>query len=213
LHVGRYVDELAVGDRVATREHREIIREVADRSLTLLRNDGLLPIDTTRLSNVVNINVQKGDEDPSPSQLSAQLAAAFPGIRSFTLRPGQADGVREEVFRSASRADLVIISLFVPRDRLGEAAPIRNADGALIRRIAAARPGRIVAMAYGNPHLIRALPQVSAFLVGYGERGWFGNQAVYFDTFIEALTGGLSPGGRLPTFVSDEYPIGHGLSY
>ncbi|NTV81277.1 MAG: hypothetical protein HGA24_07640 [Candidatus Aminicenantes bacterium] len=68
-----------------------------------------------------------------------------------------------------------------------------------------------MAMAYGNPHLIRKSPGVSAFLVGYGERGWFGNQAVYFDSFIKALKGELKPSGRLPVRVSDAYPIGAGL--
>ena len=31
-------------------------------------------------------------------------------------------------------------------------------------------------MSYGNPQLVRKVPDVPAFLVGYGERGWFGNQ-------------------------------------
>ena len=213
LHRGRFVDEAVVSERVATEEHRAILREVADRSLTMLTNDGLLPIDPTRLGNAVNISVQKGAVDPSPPQIAAKLAAAFPGIRSFTLRPEQAANVREEVFHAAAQVNVVIISLFVPRNRLGEAAPLRAVDRELIRRITAERPGRVVAMAYGNPHLVRALPEMSAFLVGYGERGWYGNQEVYFDTFIAALTGRLSPSGKLPVFVSDDYPIGHGMSY
>jgi beta-N-acetylhexosaminidase len=213
LHLGRRVDEARVGDRVATKEHRDIVREVADRSLTMLRNDGLLPIDADRLGSAVNISIQKADADPSPAQLAAELSAAFPGIRSFTLRPGQAGEEREEAFRAAAQAEIVILSLFVPRDRLGDPTPIRAADLELVRRVVAARPGRVVAMAYGNPHLIRALPEVSAFLVGYGERGWFGNQAIYFATFIRAVSGDLSPSGTLPVFVSDDYPIGYGLSY
>ncbi|MFZ2053865.1 MAG: hypothetical protein WAU81_06670 [Candidatus Aminicenantales bacterium] len=68
-------------------------------------------------------------------------------------------------------------------------------------------------MSYGNPHLIRKLENVPAFLVGYGERGWFGNQAVYFDSFIKLLKGEIKPKGKLPVLVSGEYPIGSGLSY
>ncbi len=47
-------------------------------------------------------------------------------------------------------------------------------------------------------------------LVGYGERGWYGNQEVYVDSFVRALTGELSPSGKLPVRVSDQYPIGSG---
>jgi hypothetical protein len=64
---------------------------------------------------------------------------------------------------------------------------------------------------YGNPHLIRKLDEVPGFAVGYGEGGWFGNQAVYFDTFVAWLKGGIEPSGRLPVRVSDRYPIGAGL--
>jgi hypothetical protein len=68
-------------------------------------------------------------------------------------------------------------------------------------------------MSFGNAHLIRKIPAVGAFLVGYGERGWFGNQVVYFDTFVKALKGEIKPSGRLPVKVSDRYPLGAGLSY
>jgi len=52
---------------------------------------------------------------------------------------------------------------------------------------------------------------VAAFAVGYGERGWFGNQAVYFDSFTKLLKGDLRPAGKLPVKVSDTYPIGAGI--
>lgn len=68
-------------------------------------------------------------------------------------------------------------------------------------------------MSYGNPHLLRKIENAPAFLVGYGERGWFGNQAVYFDSIIKLLKGEIKPTGRLPVAVNDRYPIGAGLSY
>jgi hypothetical protein len=54
---------------------------------------------------------------------------------------------------------------------------------------------------------------VPVFLVGFGERGWYGNQAAYFDSFVKVLKGDLTPGGKLPVKVSDQYPLGSGLSY
>ena len=68
-------------------------------------------------------------------------------------------------------------------------------------------------MSYGNPFLIRKIEEVPTFLVGFGERGWYGNQAVYFDSFIKVLKGELKPQGKLPVKVSDGYPLGFGLSY
>jgi beta-N-acetylhexosaminidase len=213
LHNDRFVDESRVGELVGTPGHLAIVREVADRSLTLLKNDGVLPVAPGRVSNAVNINIQKLDTDPSPPALAAKLAAAFPGIRSFTLRPNLDPAVYEEALQAVTESEMVILSLFVQRTKLGEATPIRESDLAFMQRVIAAKPGGVVAMAYGNPHLIRKIPGVSAFLVGYGERGWFGNQEAYFDSFVKALTGEIEPSGKLPVKVSDEYPIGSGLRY
>jgi beta-N-acetylhexosaminidase len=213
LHRHRFVAEEGVGEAVGTPSQQALVQEVADRSLTLLKNDGVLPVAPAQLGRIVNISVQKGQTDPSPAELAATLAAAFPGTRSFTLRPGTGPSVYDAAMAAAEGAELVIFSLFVQRTRHGDTTPIRDADLAFMRQVIVAKPGRVVAMAYGNPHLIREIPEVAAFLVGYGERGWYGNQPVYFDSFVRALTGELEPAGRLPVRVSDEYPIGSGMGY
>jgi beta-N-acetylhexosaminidase len=213
LHQNRFVDEGLVGEVVGTPAHLDLVQEVADRSLTLLKNEGILPVSPEGFERVVNISVQKAQADPSPPLLQTVLAAALPGTRSFTLRPGTGSGVYDAAWEAVVGADLVLLSLFVPRDRPGDATPIREGDLAFLRRIIVAKPGRVVAVAYGNPHLIRRIPEVPVFLVGYGERGWYGNQQVYFASVVRALTGELDPTGKLPVRVSDDYPIGTGLGY
>ncbi len=213
LHRNRFVDESRVGEYVGTPAHSAIVQEVADRSLTLLKNDGVLPLAPGRPARPVHIIVVKSDPDPVPAGLATKLAAAFPGIQSFTFRPDMDPALYGKAWQAASAADLVILSLFVPRTRLGDAAPFRNGDLAFMNKVIAAKPKGVVAMTYGNPHLIRKIPGVGAFLIGYGERGWFGNQTVYFDTFVKVLKGEIRPSGRLPVKVSDQYPIGSGLSY
>lgn len=211
LRRGRFVDETRVGEFVGTAEHQALVQEIADRSLTMLKNDGVVPIKAGSVPKIVNINVQKNDGDPMPAALSAKFAAAFPGMASFTLRPDMGAAYYETVWEAVRASDLVVLSFFVQRTRLGEAAPIREADLAFLKKVIAAKPKTVVAMSYGNPQLIRKIPEVAAFLLGYGERGWFGNQAVYFDSFIKALKGDLKPAGRLPVRINDQYPIGAGL--
>jgi beta-N-acetylhexosaminidase len=211
LPANRYVDESKVNATVGTQEHWALAQEVADRSLTLLKNDGVLPIPPDALKNAVNISIQKLESDPSPPMLSMKLKAAFPSIRDFTLRPDLDPAGYTRVFEAAKAADLVVLSLFVQRDRLGDATPLRAGDVSLINRIVEAKPKRVVAMSYGNPHLIRRLNTVPAFIVGYGERGWFGNQPIYFDSFIKWVRGEIKAEGRLPVNISDEYRVGSGI--
>jgi beta-N-acetylhexosaminidase len=215
LHRNRFADESRVGALVGTPEHLAAVQEAADRSLTLLKNDGLLPLAASRMAGgkMVQIAVQKTDGDPSPAALTARLAAAFPGIRTFTLRPDLDPAYHEKAWSVVQAADLVIVSLFVQRNRLGDPAPLRDADLAFLRRVIAATPKAVIAMSCGNPHIIRKLGGVGAFAVGYGERGWFGNQAAYFDSFIRLLKGELKPTGKLPVKVSEDYPIGAGITW
>jgi beta-N-acetylhexosaminidase len=213
LHNERFVDEGRVSGLVGTASHLAFVQEVADRSMTLLKNAGVLPVRTEGLKTIVNINIQKLEADPSPAALGAKLAAAFPGTKNHTLRPDMDAAVYERAWKDIAGANLVVLSFFVPRNRLGNAAPLREADLAFIDRIIKAKPKAVIAMSYGNPHLLRKLEAVPAFLVGYGERGWFGNQAVYFDSFVKLLKGEIKPGGKLPVKVSDRYPLGSGLTY
>lgn len=211
----RFVDEGKVGSLVGTPAHLAAVQEAADASLTVLKNDGVFPLDASRLAGekMVHIAVQKADGDPSPAALNAKLATAFPGLKSFVLRPDLDPAYYDRAWTAVKDSDWVIVSLFVPRSRLGDATPLRDGDLAFLKKIMAAKPKSVIAMSYGNPQHIRKIGGVSAFAVGYGERGWFGNQAVYFDSFIKLLKGELRPSGKLPVQVSDDYPIGSGLTW
>jgi len=211
LQQNRFVDEAKVSSAVGTSEHWNLAQEVADRSLTLLKNSGVLPLTAEARKNLVHVSVQKTEADPSPAMLAMRMQAAFPGIRNFTLRPEMEASSYDRIFEAAQSADAILLSFFVQRDRLASAVPVRDRDLQLIERISQQKPGRVIAMSYGNPHLIRKLGAVSAFAVGYGERGWFGNQPIYFESFIKLLKGEIQAGGRLPVRISDEYPIGSGI--
>jgi len=213
LEKNRFVDGSKVGSLVGTPEHWKLSQEVADRSLTLLKNEGVLPLKSGNLRDIVNISVQKLETDPYPGMLATKLKAAFPEVQDFTLRPGMDTSVHEQILEAARGADLVVLSLFVQRDRLRDATPLRPADLDLIEKLTTAMPGKVLAMSYGNPFLIRKLGSVSAFVVGYGERGWFGNQSIYFESFTKLLKGEIKPEGHLPVTVSEEYRIGRGLTY
>ena len=213
LHKNRLVDEDQVNSLVGTAAHLAVVQEVADRSLTLLKNEGIFPLKLTGKENIINICIQKYANDPSPAALSAKLSAAFPGIRNFILRSDSNPAVHETILSTVREADLVILSLFVQRTRQVDNAPFRENDLKFLSELFKTGPEFIVAMSYGNPFLIRKITEVPAFLVGFAERGWYGNQAVYFDTFIKLLRGDLAPQGKLPVKVNDQYPLGFGLSY
>jgi beta-N-acetylhexosaminidase len=212
LHKKRLVDENRINTLVGTSAHLAVVQEVADRSVTMLKNEGVLPLIIEESGNIVNICVQKYQDDPSPAILNAKLSAAFPGIRNYILRSDTDPAINNTIRSSAHKADLVIFSLFVQRTRQVDNAPFRAKDLEFLKELIKTGTKSVVAMSYGNPFLIRKITEVPCFLVGFAERGWYGNQEAYFDSFIRLLKGDFKPQGKLPVKVSDTYPLGFGLS-
>lgn len=213
LHRNRLVDLNKIADVVASPKHTELRNMVADRSLTLLVNKGVLPVDLSKVGSIAHVSVQKNPKDPNVAVVADKLAKGLPGVRHFALGAEGADEkIRADAVEAAKSADLVVVSLLCQRNPYGDPAPIGEADAAALDEIFGAKPSATVVMSYGNPHFAERLKNAPAFLVGYGEAGWYGNQTVYADSFVRLLKGQIKPQGKLPVKVSEAFPIGAGLS-
>ena len=198
---------------VGTSDHLKLVQEVADRSITMLRNNGVLPLKSVDQSKVIHITVQKTADQPNVNQLKKTLDGAFKGIAHFSIVPDQDKKIYGDLLKAAASADVVLVSLFVQRDRHGDAAPLSREVASLLDGMSSTIPGKVVVMSFGNPYLINKLPKVPSFLVGYGEGGFYGNQTAYFTSFVRLLKGELSPSGKLPVTVSPALPMGFGLTF
>lgn len=213
LHRERFVDPARVASVVGSRAHRELVSRVADLSLTLLHNDGFFPTDRSRVGTVTHLILQRQAHDPGPAIAASKLAAAFPVSETVILTPQVDPAQYDRAIEAARTTDTVVVSLFSPRRIYRDNGRLGGKDLALLRRVAALRPGRVVVMSYGNPYHAPDVREAAAFMAGYGEGGFYGNQLVYVDAFIRLLEGRIAPRGRLPVAVSPEFPIGSGLSY
>lgn len=211
LHRNRFVDESRIASIVGTPVHHQLAQKIADLSTTVLKNDGLFPLDSLQGKKVVNLSFQKKNEDPAPGIVAGKLAQAFGGIVNFYLRADTSADVFDEALRSVSDAGLVIISLFNQRNVYRDYGPLPDDVLAFFNRVCAAKPGSTVVMSYGNPYLAKDMKGATAFVVGYGEGGFYGNQTIYADSFIKLLKGEIMPKGKLPVKVSEEIPVGSGI--
>ncbi|HWA32643.1 MAG TPA: glycoside hydrolase family 3 N-terminal domain-containing protein [Cyclobacteriaceae bacterium] len=202
-----------VSKAVGTAAHKAVVQEVADRSVTLLKNDNVLPLKNFDAAKTIHVTIQKEEDQPNVRQLVRDMAVAFPGIKQYSLKPGVDRSLYEEIQKFAEGANRIVVSLFVQRDRHGDAAPLRNEDIDLLKKLSEQKSGNVVVMSFGNPHLIRKINFVPSYIVGYGEGGFYGNQPVYFSSFIRILKGELKPSGKLPISVTREMGIGWGLEY
>jgi beta-N-acetylhexosaminidase len=211
LHRNRFVETARIPAVVGIKPHKDLAVRIADQSITLLKNDGLIPLDASKLAGAVHIAVQKRESDPAPAAVAAKLAAAFPGIRTYFLGPYTSGERHSEALEAVRKADLVLVSLFSQRTTYIDNGPLRKKDLEFLGRVIASRPASTLVMSYGNPYLAESLKSAAALVIGYGEGGFYGNQIVYVDSLIKLIKGEIMPHGRLPITVSTSFPIGSGI--
>jgi beta-N-acetylhexosaminidase len=210
LHRNRFVNEAAISRAVGVPAHQALVRTIAERSLTLLVNDGDFPRSRTS-GTVLHVAVQKQDHDPAVASAVVKLREALPVSHTFVLKPATDPRVHYQALRAAGEVDTVVVSVFSPRTVYREAGSLREADLALIRDIIRVRPRSTVVMSYGNPYVAESLHGAAAFVVGYGEGGFYGNQLAYVDAFVRLMKGDIGTGGRLPVRVPPRFELGAGI--
>lgn len=210
LHRERLADEARVSAVVAARQHLDLVRTIAERSLTVLVNDGFFP-KTTATGNLLHVVLQKQEHDAGAIAVAGKIRDAFLDSRTFVFRPTTDRRVYYDALRAATDADTVVVSVFNPRTVYRDNGPLRDADAALIRDILRVRPKSTVVMSYGNPYLAERVRGASAVVIGYGEGGFYGNQVAYADAFIRLMKGEIGAEGHLPVGVSEMFPRGAGV--
>jgi beta-N-acetylhexosaminidase len=214
LHKDKFVDIDAVSLKVGTPQNIEMVKRVADRSMTVLRNDGVLPVKIGAETKITHITIQKFDaQTPVVSELSRVFASSFNNVRTYNFKPFTSREYYDLAKSAATTSDIVVVSFLVPFTRNVDATPIRDQDLEMLNSILSTAKAKVIVMSYGNPHIIKKMESAPAFVTGFAEGDWAGNQIVYFDSFVRLLKGEYKPAGRLPIDLNEKYKIGFGLSY
>ncbi|MEO6349058.1 MAG: glycoside hydrolase family 3 N-terminal domain-containing protein [Candidatus Limnocylindrales bacterium] len=190
---------------VGCAEHRALADELAQASITLVRNDeGLLPLRPAGDARVLVIQPRPTDLTPADtsSRVPPLLAEAVRRRHSSTeellveLEPSDA-----EVAALAQRAatyDVVLLGTV--------SANLVAGQGALAEAVLKAAPGRVVTVALRTPWDIASYPQAQTHVCSYGILG------PTMNALAAALFGDIPFRGRLPVEIRGLHPRGHGLT-
>lgn len=208
-----YVDVAAVADRVGTREHRATADAVAERTTTLLRNDGaLLPLSPRTHARLLVTGADPASPSGTTGPPTAVLASALSEL-GFTAKalPTGTEPDRDLIAAAATAArgaDAAVITTYNVTD-----TPSGRSQAALVAALAATGTP-VITLAVRNPYDAAHLPDVPAALAAFS---W---TDVELRAAARVIAGRARPVGRLPVPVpcADDpeqvlYPTGHGLTY
>jgi beta-N-acetylhexosaminidase len=191
-------------DVIGSAEHQRLAKELAERSVTLVRNDeGLLPIRSGLGARIAAIMPQPRDLTPAdtssrvPPMLAAALRAHHPVVDEFvTSNPPTA--VEISALRDQVRAyDLVVI---------GTIAASFDRNQADLVEVVLATGVPTLTVALRTPFDLASYPMSRTHVCTYGIL------RPSLDALAGALFGRTPFRGRLPAAIPGLYPTGHGIT-
>ncbi|MGP4047560.1 glycoside hydrolase family 3 protein [Streptomyces sp. 2A115] len=205
-----YVTHRGVDRTVGTKAHLDAADRIAERTTTLLVNEGgLLPLSRRTHKKVLVVGADPASPSGTTGPPTTVLAAALTelGFTATALSTGTAPSAAAiaNAVAAAGEADAVVVGTY----NVSAAGSQRTLVNQLV---ATGRP--VVAVAIRNPYDVAQLPELKACLAAYS---W---TDVELRAAVRVITGRADPAGKLPVPVqrADDpaqvlYPIGHGLTY
>jgi beta-N-acetylhexosaminidase len=205
-----YVGQAGVDARVGTRAHLAAADRIADRTTTLLVNEGrLLPLSRRSHNKILVVGADPASPSGTTGPPTGVLAAALTelGFTATALSTGTAPSAAtiDKAVAAAGDADAVVVGTYN--------VTATSAQKTLVERLTATGTP-VIAVAVRNPYDVAQLPDVPACLASYS---W---TDVELRAAARVIAGRVRPRGKLPVPVqrADDpaqvlYPIGYGLSY
>lgn len=203
LDTDRFVAIDNLGSLVGIPAHTSVADIIAERSITLLKNDrDLLPLLGTRSASVMSVTFRRESDLLAGRYFNTALRQAYPRLSTVTLNADSDDSEYASVLRRASRQALVVVGTYS-----SYAGVVNGQDDVseFINQLSRLGVPHIV-VSFGNPYLISGFPDTQAYMLA-----WSGSEASQ-RAAVRALFGGFAIAGEAPTSIPPLFEIGRGMS-
>lgn len=198
-----YVNVQSLSYRINNPQFRNTANRIARESITVLKNEEVLPIRQVDYPSIVVLGISDGEEHPSASVLRREIARYHGNIRYHSLDSRTSEEEIQELIDDAELADLIILGSFIrvrsyhelqmPREYLGIIEQISNFD----------KPE--VLMAFGNPYIVENIPDSEVHLMAWS------SSAQQVRQTVPSIFGASDIQGKFPGVVPNMYDIGDGI--
>lgn len=194
-----------VAKKVGIEKNQDAAQEVADRSVTLLKNEGdLLPLLGTRSARVLSVTYRGETDLMAGRVLNAGLRERYPRLSTGVLNRNTPGNIHEGLLARARRSDLVVVSLFVTIVSYSGSVALPEEMSGFIQALAEENIPHVV-ISFGNPYLLREFPDVRSYMLAWSGAG-VSQRAAY-----KALFGDIPIQGTTPTRIPPLFQIGDGI--
>ena len=186
---------------VGTRAHWDIARGIAERAVTLLRDEKQMIPMAPRAA--ITLVVYAPELELEAGRIFAAELGTGARVRTIRVAPQVGRETLDSIARAAG-TDQLVISTHVRRIEGEGRFAVAQRVSAWIDSLAAVRPVTVVA--HGNPYVIRQFPRVGTYLATFGIDPSLERAAA------QALLGRIAISGRTPVSLPGFFTRGDGLA-
>ena len=182
--------------------HMEMAREVAERSITLIKNQrNLLPLLGTRRARVMSVSFRNPGDVLSGRYFDSRLRETYPRLVSRSVDESTNSEGYSDLLRRAGRSDLVIVSVY---SNFAGKVDLPDATVDFVNELARRRVTHVV-ISFGTPYLISLFPDARVYLLAWS------SAQVSQQAAADALFGDIAITGRSPTGMAPFFAVGDGI--
>jgi beta-N-acetylhexosaminidase len=182
-------------------EAKSIQRRLVESSLTVLKNDGSLPIKESAPGSVAVLSIGTEVQTPFNDRFSSLIAADY-----FSLPKNPDFNTSQKMESRLAEYDLVIVNFLSASNRPSENFGVSNQSVRIVNAINSKT--KVVINLFTNPYALkqmRGIEKAECILVAYQD------DSLTQTICAEALAAGAFALGRLPVTASVHFPVGLGL--
>jgi beta-N-acetylhexosaminidase len=201
----RYTDISGIHRKVGIPEHVDRAREIAEASITLLRNRrNLLSLRGTRTANVLSVTYRSRNNLLAGRYFNSRVRETYRRLRTEDVHGDTDDREYERLLARASRSNLVIVSTYILAARTDGQPNVPEPLSDFVQALADRGVPHIV-ISFGNPYLLSDLPEAQAYMLA-----WSASEVSQVAA-ARALFGEIPIRGRTPTRLPPFFDIGDGI--
>jgi beta-N-acetylhexosaminidase len=193
---------------VSSRDVGALAREIAEHSVTLVRNEqNLVPFNKLKPNaRIFNLAITNGDDRLwITNSFVETMTKGGRKLETIVLDERSSEDEVKKALEKAKGADVVIASLY-GRVRTGQVRSVGLPDpGAKALSELIKRKAPLVGISFGNPYLLQSFPELRTYLVAYGDMPSLQQASA------SALLGEIDITGKLPISLPGLYPRGTGI--
>jgi beta-N-acetylhexosaminidase len=202
----RFVDLTAANRLVEKPENVAEAVRVAEKSITLLRNESdFLPVTKEKARNILFVVIAADDDPIEGAAFVPEIQKRQPNAKIVKLDPRSNADDYAKVLTDAQNYDSVILAPFVKRAAAKGTVALPENQVAFVRQILALNNKKVGVIAFGNPYMIRQFPEAKTYVVTYAI------EEVAQAAAVRTLFGEVPFSGKLPINIPNLFQIGAGI--